>query len=80
MSGELFIKYLGELLVEGEEIDSLVLKDLEFFKMISNYSGFPELLDSLKSQQLSVEVYEPNVPDDGMSFMNKTPYLTTELI
>jgi len=75
VSGELFIKHLGELLAEGEEIDSLVLKDLDFFKMISNYSGFPELLDSLKGQQLSVEVYEPNVPDDGIEFYEQNAVL-----
>ena len=80
MSGELFIKYLAELLVEGEEIDSLVLIDLDFFKMLSKYNGFPELLDSLKGQQLSVEVSEPKVPDNGMSFMSNTPFLTKELI
>jgi len=67
-------------MAEGEEIESLVLKNLDFFKMLSKYSGFPELLDSLKGQQLSVEVYDPKISDDGTSFMSKTPFLTTELI
>lgn len=46
-TGEMFLKFISELLKEGDQLNSLVIKDLDFFKLFFNYYSFPELLDSL---------------------------------
>ena len=79
-AGELFIKNIANLLTDGDEINNLVLKDLPFFEMLFSYNNFPDLLDSLQGKQEIIEVYEPHVPEEGTSFLSKTPFLDKKII
>jgi len=79
-AGELFIKCFADLIVLGEEIGNLVIKDIDFFGSLFSYVSFPELLDALEGQQEMVEVYKSKIASSGKTFLSKSPFLTNELI
>lgn len=79
-AGEIFLQNIANLFAAGEEINSLVFKDLDFFEKLLPYNSFPEVLDSIQGQQQAVEVFNSWVPEEGISFLSKKPHITDEII
>jgi hypothetical protein len=79
-AGELFIKNFAKILAEGEEINDLIIKDLDYFERLFSFNSFPELVEALQGKQELVEVYDSKIPAEGTSFPSKTPFLSKSLI